>query len=61
MANRSDKNYREYCKARNVMKATVTKECKIMEKNIAKANKPKSKTFWKYVNLKRKTKSGISE
>ena len=61
LGNRSEENYRDYCKARNKVKTVVNNERKCREKEIAKAAKTNSKHFWKYVNSKRKTKSGVSE
>ena len=61
MRNRTDENYRAYTKARNKLKGTLLRERKVREKDIAKSAKSNVKNFWKFINSKRKTKSGISE
>ena len=50
-----------YAKARNKAKWLVKKEKREREKEIAQTSKSNPKNFWKYVNSKRKTASGISE
>ena len=54
---RDDNSYKLYAKSRNKVKWLVKKEKREREKEIAQT----SKNFWKYVNSKRKTASGISE
>ena len=61
METRDPSKYREYCKARNKLKHIVEKDRKARERNIAESAKSNCKNFWKYVNSKRKVKSGISE
>lgn len=61
MEDRSKDKYREYCKARNKVKKLTRKERKEREKQVAETAKSNSKNFWKFVNSKRKCKSGISE
>ena len=60
MEKRSKESYREFCKARNKVKKLIRKERKEKEREIAETAKTNSKNFWKYVNSKRKTKSGVS-
>ncbi|CAG2203942.1 unnamed protein product [Mytilus edulis] len=50
-----------YFKARNKVKTVTRNERKRHEKQIAESAKTNCKTFWKYVNSKRKSISGISE
>ena len=61
MEKKSKESYREFCKARNKVKRLTRKERREKEREIAETAKTNSKNFWKYVNLKRKSKSGISE
>jgi hypothetical protein len=61
METRDDDRYREYCKARNKVKTVIRKDRKEREKQIAESSKSNSKNFWKYVNSKRKSVSGVSE
>ena len=55
------RKYRKYLKLRNQVKNMIRKARAVMEKDIVKDVKKKPKWFWKYVNSKRKTKSGISD
>ena len=50
-----------YAKALNKVKWLVKKETREKEKEIAPTSKFNPKNFWKYVNPKQKTASGISE
>ena len=43
------------------MKKLTRKDRKEKEREVAESAKTNSKNFWKYVNSKRKSKSGISE
>jgi hypothetical protein len=61
MKTRDQVTYREYCKARNKIKSVVRKDRKEREGVIAESAKANCKNFWKYVNSKRKAKSGIPE
>ena len=61
MEDRSKEKDREYCKARIKVKRLTRKERKEREKQEAESAKTNSKNFWKFVNSKRKCKSGISE
>lgn len=61
METRDSKHYRDYCKARNKVKTVTRKERKMREREIAETAKYNCKNFWKYVNSKRKSVSGISE
>ena len=58
---RNENSYKLYAKARNKVKWLVRKEKREREKEIAQTSKSNPKNFWKYVNSKRKTSSGISE
>ena len=58
---RDDNSYKLYAKARNKVKWLVKKEKREREKEIAQTSKSNPKNFWKYVNSKRKTASGIAE
>ena len=58
---RDNESYREYMKARNKAKSIITRERNNKEKQIAETAKTNCKSFWSYVNSKRKTKSGVSE
>ena len=61
MKDHSDEKYKDFCRARNRVKKLVRKDRKEREKHIAETAKSNSKNFWKYVNSKRKNKSGVSE
>ncbi|XP_062615417.1 uncharacterized protein LOC134277148 [Saccostrea cucullata] len=61
MEDRSKEKHREYCKARNKVKRLTRKERKEKERQVAESAKTNNKNFWKYVNSKRKSKSGVSE
>ncbi|CAG2235397.1 unnamed protein product [Mytilus edulis] len=58
---RDSTRYRDYCKARNKVNTVTRNERKRHEKQIAESAKTNCKTYWKYVNSKRKSISGISE
>lgn len=60
-SNRDNTSYRNYTKARNKVKSLVLKDRKNRERQIAESAKTNCKTFWSYINSKRKTKSGVSE
>ena len=57
----SAESYREFCKARNKVKRQTRNERKAKEWEVAETAKTKCKNFWKYVNSKRKSKTGVSE
>ena len=61
MKDHSDEKYKDFCRARNKVKKLVRRDRKEKEKHIAETAKSNSKNFWKYVNSKRKNKSGVSE
>jgi hypothetical protein len=61
MEDRSKEKHREYCKARNKVKRLTRRDRKEREKQEAESAKMNSKNFWKFVNSKRKTKTGVSE
>jgi hypothetical protein len=61
MEDRSKEKHREYCKARNKVKRLTRRGRKEREKQVAESAKTNSKNFWKFVNSKRKTKTGVSE
>jgi hypothetical protein len=61
MEDRSKEKHREYCKARNKVKRLTRRGRKEREKQVAESAKTNNKNFWKFVNLKRKTKTGVSE
>jgi hypothetical protein len=61
METKSSARYEEYCSIRNKVKGLVRAAKYNMEKEIASDAKGNPKRFWKYVNSKRKTKSGICE
>ena len=61
MEDRSKEKHREYCKARNKVKWLTPRDQKEREKQVAESAKTNSKNFWKFVNSKRKTKTGVSE
>lgn len=58
---KDEKKYREYTQLRNKTRKLVRKAKKNMEREIANDVKKNPKRFWKYVNSKRKVKTGISE
>ena len=58
---RNENSYKLYVKARNEVKWLVRKERHEKEKGIAQSSKSNPNNFWKYVNSKRKTTSGIVE
>ena len=61
LESRDERSYKSYVKARNKVKWLVRKEKREKEKGIVKSSKSNPKIFWKYVNSKRKTSSGIGE
>ncbi|MEW8545715.1 MAG: reverse transcriptase family protein, partial [Candidatus Thiodiazotropha sp.] len=61
LESRDERCYKLYVKARNKVKWLVRKEKREKEKGIAESSKTNPKNFWKYVNSKRKTSSGIGE
>ena len=56
---REGEDYLEYAKARNSVKTEVRKAVRDYEKEVAKQSKRNPKAFYKYVNSKLKTRSGI--
>jgi len=56
---REGEDYLEYAKARNSVKSEVRKAVRDYEKEVAKQSKRNPKAFYKYVNSKLKTRSGI--
>ncbi|XP_060081381.1 uncharacterized protein LOC132560720 [Ylistrum balloti] len=61
MQDRTTEKHRDYCKARNKVKRLIRKERKDKERQVAESAKSNSKNFWKFVNSKRKSRSGVSE
>ncbi|XP_033753210.1 uncharacterized protein LOC117336708 [Pecten maximus] len=61
METKSEEKYKEYAKIRNQLKWGVRKSKRELEKKIAEDIKEQPKKFWKYVNSKRKVKTGISD
>ena len=59
--NRTDENWRAYCKERNQVRSMTRKLTKDIEKDIAKQAKTNPKKFWRYVNTNTKTKEGFSQ
>ena len=49
------------CKARTKVKRLTRRDRKEREKQVAESAKTNSKNFWKFLNSKRKTKTGVSE
>ena len=58
---REGKDYLEYVKSRNEAKKEIRRAVRNYEKEISRKAKKDPKAFYKYVNSKLKTRSGISE
>ena len=61
METKLQKTYLEYCRVRNKVKNMITYFRKQKEKIISMEVKKNPKAFWKYISVKTKTRSGITE
>ena len=60
-ATRDHRDYTEYCQARNQTRRLTRKAKRDYEKKLAHEVKQNPKKFWKYVNSKTKSRSGIPD
>jgi len=61
LESREGKDYLEYVKSRNEAKNEIQRAVRGFEREISKKAKKDPKVFYKYVNSKLKTRSGISD
>lgn len=61
METRTEEKFKEYTRIRNQLKWEIRKSKRELERKIAEDIKEQPKKFWKYVNSKRKVKTGISD